>query len=369
MKELNETTSLDIQKITHFKFLKSEEEKILKKFKVENGDIVNLYNNYIFKLKNKEKKIFEELKFLQNKIDLLIGKKGNKIYFTTFGSKESLFSSFTIIQNEFNLLKEFFNNFINKIYLEIQNSKKITNKIINLNILKAQNLLKPLINNNRILENKIQNINFNKENKFNNFKNNSKIININQISITYDFHSLFEQSSNIFQSINIIKERSLKFGNELNEIFNKISEIEIKFENLNNKINKLNLIKKKNRTIRSFNNFRNLALNLLKFNRQENALKEALNDIELKINEEEPLLIQEKEFLSQKVEDSGMTILKLRQEISRLLSDITRENLEKSEELRQLKNKEIEFNKKSINIIETLETNKNNKFPIPLPQK
>ena len=345
---LNESKPAGYDLYTEYNFYKQEEAAVRKLFKREDGDLKEIYDNYmngIYAKQNARKKQLDELK---RQLDYLgigenSGEKSMKVLVTN--AKSILLE-----------LKKNFTQFTNETLSQIRKAKQAIHLIIDFRKKDAEKKIGIYEEYEKKLIKKFGNAKEDKEKKYKE-KLAARKLRTREVfdeSPPQEDRDV-EVSRKVWKQLFPYKERMIKFTARFDLVLNKIDILDLDISKLEKQIQQLKTRKAELKEIRASQLYNQFSALLLKRTRQEEALDLALKECEERKNELMPRIEKERIIATQIVPGTNKTVRQLRAEIQNLIHQIGAETLDKSQYIKQINNAEREFSKTSDVMIETLE--------------
>lgn len=336
-----------------YKKFQEERAAILKLFKKEDGDILDLYNNYMDGIIKKQKMRQNVLDSLKKNMEVLGFSESED---PTTGAKNSLkvyvFDIKTILKD----LKENFLNFTKQSISELHRARLATRKIITFKKNEAQAKIDKLNDCQRKIVEKFGNSKTELEARHNKMLAARKIMNytvFDDDEPQEDFN--IQLTRQTFKQLLPFKERILKFSARMDIMFNKIAIFDLRISKLQKTVDQLRTSKARKNAIRASQLFNKFSSQIVKFTRQEEALDAALKEVESRKKEIMPVIEKEREEAEKSVPGTGKTVRQLRNEIERVIHEIHAETLDKEQYIKTIESSERDFSNVSDALINKLE--------------
>ena len=352
-KVLNEPNPYGFHFYQEYMNYQEEEAAIHKLFK-KDGDIVELFDNYMNGIYSKQNARKQQLDALHHEMDLLgIGENSGG---------RSLKVIVTDAKNIIDSLRTNFTAFKDESLAQLRKAKKSIQMIIDYRKKDAEKKIAILDDYEKRLVQKFGNSKEKAQKEYEQKLAARKMISEDVFHENYlQEDKDIEVSRKTYKKLLPFKERLIKFTAKFDILMNQLDILNLDIMKLEKQVTQLKTQKEEMKKIRASQLYNKFSSMIVKNTRQEEALDEALQKIEERKAKLMPRIEKEREIANRLVPGTNKTVRQLRSEIHTLIHQIGQETLDKTKYIQSINNAEKTFSTASDKMIEELEAEVRNK--------
>ena len=333
--------------IREFEGLVEEEKALISYYGKTEGDVNQLFNQKMKRVKMEKARKERELRELRSRLELIerTDEQSAKRHQKTIEDR------FKIFRGEFEKLKNFYVSFELDIKNKIQLARKAALELI---AKKNEEALKRL-NEAKQTENEVRAKRDALVNRKEEIVAKLKICPGEPWTHVPSDEKLREEVRKVVDTCEQCKAKAMNFVYKMEPLNTKIDQLEKKLAELLEKVEKVKQAKKEEKSREVSKNWAVMASNALKISRCKGALEESIAEAKEAHDQVKSQLQQELEAANEVVPGTNWTVMQLRQEIVRLTREISAETKKNNEILTAIQTEHKELEEQSLRTIRELE--------------